>query len=57
MSDDFLVGVPVDDVLGDAAFDPNAIDSDAFLDDTKDILGVDVPDDILSEDDDGLLDE
>ncbi len=57
MSDDFLAGVPVDDVLGDAAFDPNAIDSDAFLDDTKDVLGVDVPDDILSEDDDELLDE
>ncbi len=57
MSDDFLTGVPVDDVLGDAVFDPNAVDSDAFLDDSKDVLGVDAPEDILEEDDDGLLDE
>ena len=56
MSDDFLSGIPVDDVLSDAVFDPNAVDSDVFLDDTKDVLGVDVPDDILSDDDD-LLEE
>jgi hypothetical protein len=52
MSDDILA----DDVLGDAEFDPNAVDGDAFLDDPKEVLGLDIPDELLLEEDD-LLEE
>ncbi len=55
MSDDLLLGV--DDASSDADFDPNAVDSDMFLDDPKDILGTDLPDDLLLDDDDDLLEE
>ena len=55
MSDDLIV----DDVAGDADFDPNAVDSDVFLDDPKeDVLGAVLGDDLLgSDEDDDLLDE
>ena len=56
MSDDFLVGgiLPSDDVSSDGEFDPNAVDSDAFLDDPEDVLDPleDVPPGLLVEDDD-----
>lgn len=55
MSDDLIAGIPVDDVLGDADFDPNAVESDVFLDDPKEVIGTDLPDDLL--DDDELLDD
>lgn len=61
MSDDFAVGIPIDDaVTGDADFDPNAVESDDFLDDAADVAipDLDTPLDLLDdEEDDDLLDE
>jgi hypothetical protein len=54
MSDDFLAGdiLASDDLAADADFDPNAVDSDAFLDDPKeDVLDVDLDGDLLGEGD------
>ena len=59
MSDDFLAGgvLPADDVVG--ADDPNAVDSDAFLDDPLDsvIDDLDAPLGLLDEDDELIGDE
>ena len=44
MTDDFVVGgiLPVDDTTpSDAEFDPDAVESDVFLDDPKDELLLD----------------
>ena len=60
MSDDIISGgiLPLGDLAGDVDFDPNAVDSDAFLDDPKDdVLGVDLADGLLGDDDDELLDD
>ncbi len=57
MSDDFVTGGLIDDVADVDGFDPNAVESDDFLDDpTEDI----VDDDLVStdtDDDDDILDE
>ena len=60
MTDDFVVGgiLPVDDTASDdAEFDPDAVESDVFLDDPKDELLLD--DDLagVASDDDDLLEE
>ncbi len=60
MSDDFAVGIPIDDaVTGDTDFDPNKVESDDFLDDVAEVTipDPDAPADILAEEDDDLLDE
>lgn len=58
MTDDFLTGVvPNDDATGDADFDPNAVESDDFLDDPKELalgleeglLDIDEDDDFIEE--------
>ena len=57
MTDDFLTGVvPDDGTTGDADFDPNAVESDDFLDDPKElaldadgILDIDEDDDFIEE--------
>ena len=40
MSDDIIPGSPIpsDDLSANIDFDPNAVDSDIFLDDPKDIV-------------------
>ena len=64
MSDDFVAGgiLPVDEAKsGDTEFDPDAVESDLFLDDPKDetLLGLDVDDltDVIADQDDELLEE
>ena len=64
MSDDFVTGgiLPVDvAVSDDAEFDPDAVESDLFLDDPKDdtLLGLDVDDltDVITEQGDEILEE
>ncbi len=61
MTDDFVVGgiLPVDDATpDDAEFDPDAVESDVFLDDPKDevLLGDELAD-VPGVDDDELLEE
>ena len=47
MTDDFVAGaiLPVPDVPDDGDFDPDAIDSDAYLDDELDAV---VPDELVA---------
>ena len=59
MTDDLVVGgiLPIDDsTQTDAEFDPDAVESDVFLEDPKDeiLLGDDLAD-LTSSDDDELL--
>ena len=59
MTDDIVVGgiLPIDDSAQvDAEFDPDAVESDVFLEDPKDeiLLGDDLAD-LTSSDDDELL--
>lgn len=59
MTDDFVAGgiLPIDDSAPtDAEFDPDAVESDVFLDDSKDelLLGDELAD-LASNDDDELL--
>ena len=59
MTDDIIAG---DTITGDDDFDPNAVESDDFLDDSVDKLldAGDVSlleDDLLEDDDDDLLEE
>ncbi len=59
MTDDVVTGgiLPIDDsVQTEAEFDPDAVESDVFLDDPKDeiLLGDDLTD-LASSDDDELL--
>ena len=64
MTDDLITGgiLPVDaTVTGDTDFDPDAVESDLFLDDPKDdtLLGLDVDDltDVTPSADDELIEE
>lgn len=61
MSDEFVAGgiLPVDNTASDDAdFDPDAIESDVFLDDAPDaVLDVDDIADVVSEENDELLEE
>ena len=58
MTDDFLTGiVPVDDTTGDADFDPNAIESDDFLDDPKDLARDSDILAVVDEEDDDFVEE
>ena len=57
MTDDFLGGVlPADDLTGDTDFDPNAVESDDFLDDPKELaLDSDVL--AIADEDDDFVEE
>jgi hypothetical protein len=61
MVDDFITGgiLPIDgDVTGDADFDPNAVESDDFLDDPAEVLDdSDVPAPALLDLDDDEFEE
>jgi hypothetical protein len=61
MVDDFVTGgiLPIDvDVSGDADFDPNAVESDDFLDDPAEVLDdPDAPAPALLDLDDDAFDE
>jgi hypothetical protein len=61
MSDDFVAGgiLPLNDNVIDAdAFDPDAVESDDFLDDSEDeLLAEDAPLGILADEDEDLFGE
>jgi hypothetical protein len=61
MVDDFITGavLPIDgDMSGDADFDPNAVESDDFLDDPAEVLDdPDAPTPALLDLDDDAFDE